>query len=198
MQYKSQVGQDEWIVKMTNGKRNGYFLDIGASDGITISNSYVLEKEYGWNGICVESDKDVFEKLILIRNCKCVNVAIYSENATVPFVREPYKGIKSCIQIPSGEIVRMVDTITMKRLMEENYVPEYIDYISIDIEGADYEALRGFPFDKYRVGFWTIEHNAYLDGGILRDKIRGIMTEHGYKIVWDKSDRIDLEDWFYE
>jgi len=199
MEYKSQVGQDEWIIKMTNGKRNGYFLDIGASDGVFLSNTYILEKDYGWNGICVESDDDVYEKLISTRNCKCIKTAIYSENTTVPFVQEPYKGIKSCIQIPSGEIVKMVDAITLDKLMADNNVPAYIDYISLDIEGADYEALRGFPFDKYRVGYWTIENNAYMDGGALKDKIRKIMAEHGYKVVLDTSDAVKFfEDWFYE
>jgi len=199
MQYKSQVGQDDWVIRMTNGKRNGYFLDIGASDGITINNSYVLENKYDWDGICVESDEDIFKELIANRNCKCVNTAIYSENTIVPFVQEPYKGIKSCIQIPSGEIVRMVNAITMGKFMTDNDVPKYIDYISLDIEGADYEALRGFPFDEYRVGFWTIEHNAYMDEGILRDKIRKIMTEHGYKVVADISSDVGFfEDWFYE
>ena len=199
MQYKSQVGQDEWVVKMTKGKRNGYFLDIGASDGITINNSYVLEKELGWDGICVESDRELFRTLTANRSCVCVNIAIYSENTTVQFVKEPYKGIKSCIQIDSGEVVAVKDAITMEKLMADNDVPKYIDYISMDIEGADYEALKGFPFDRYKVGLWTIEHNAYMDNGILRNKIRGIMTEHGYKLFLDMVGDIgSLEDWFYE
>jgi FkbM family methyltransferase len=197
MEYKSQVGQDRWVISKTNGKYNGYFLDIGASDGITINNSYVLEKEYDWQGICVESDKELFKTLTLNRSCVCVNVAIYSENTTVQFVSEPYKGIKSCIQIASGDVVDVKDAITMGKLLTDNNAPEYIDYISLDIEGADYDALLGFPFDKYKVGLWTIEHNAYMDNGILRDKIRGIMEEHGYKVVRGISTDVTFfEDWY--
>ena len=54
MEFKSQVGQDAWVCRMLGNKTNGYFIYIGAHDGITLSNTYTLEKEFEWTGICVE------------------------------------------------------------------------------------------------------------------------------------------------
>lgn len=63
MQYYSQNGQDAFIVKLFNGKRNGYFLDIGAYDGVYFSNSLTLEKSLGWEGICIEPNPLVYGQL---------------------------------------------------------------------------------------------------------------------------------------
>ena len=49
--------------KIFKNKRDGFFLDIGANDGITLSNSYFFEKELGWKGICFEPLKNAFQKL---------------------------------------------------------------------------------------------------------------------------------------
>ena len=69
----SQVGQDLWIIDTLDFKRNGYFLDIGALDGTTHSNSLMLERKYGWSGICVEANPYVFPMLSSNRHCMCVN-----------------------------------------------------------------------------------------------------------------------------
>ena len=53
-QFYSQVGQDKWVCEYFNYKKGGFFLDIGAADGITINNTYYLEKELEWKGICIE------------------------------------------------------------------------------------------------------------------------------------------------
>ena len=69
MEYKSQHKQDEFVVNYFKGKKNGVFVDIGAHDGITLSNTYVLEKELGWTGICVEPMDHEYKKLTECRNC---------------------------------------------------------------------------------------------------------------------------------
>jgi len=61
-----------------NEKRNGYFLDIGAHDGIHISNTYLLERRYGWSGICIEANRDTFLKLQKNRKATCVNACLDS------------------------------------------------------------------------------------------------------------------------
>ena len=55
--FNGQARQDEFVVNMTNHKKNGFFLEIGSMDPVKINNSYILEKEYGWTGIMVEYDK---------------------------------------------------------------------------------------------------------------------------------------------
>jgi len=201
VEFKSQVGQDEWVCGKLSYKKDGYFLDIGAHNGIWHSNTYYLEKELGWNGVCVEATTSTFESLITNRVCKCVNTAIYSVDGVVEFASTgDYTGIRKCLQKGvKNDTSTFVQATTMRRLIEENNVPDFIDYVSIDVEGADYDALLGFPFDTHKVGLWTIEDNAYLDGGILKSKIKEIMIKNGYMMVLEKEQKTHVnlfETWW--
>ena len=76
--------QDKWIVDLTNAKTNGYFVEAGSYDGIGGSNTYVLEKQLNWQGICVEPVKFYFKELIKNRKI-CENVCLYSEEKEIEF-----------------------------------------------------------------------------------------------------------------
>lgn len=92
MTYYSQAWQDEFIANFLNFKRNGYFLDIGSTDGKNQSNSYFLESELGWNGICVELGSGYTEHYASNRTCKFLN-----EDAT----KIDYKSVLTELSIPS-------------------------------------------------------------------------------------------------
>ena len=80
MQSFSQLGQDLAVLKYYNNKRNGYFVEAGASDGLDLSNTYLLEKEFGWSGICVEPIPEIFKRLVVNRpNSKCFQIPLFSE-----------------------------------------------------------------------------------------------------------------------
>jgi len=202
MTYTSQVGQDEWVCKQLKHKRNGFFLDIGAYDGATLSNTHHLEHDLGWAGICIEPGLEEFKMLIKTRNCICINKAIYNKNTSVVMASEGLlRGIKEHLQCEAiGTEQTVVEAITMKKLLKDYDVPKMIDYISLDTEGSEPEILAEFPFDKYEVSLWTIEHNAYLDGGKLKEKVRKIMTKNGYLMVPESEQTVDVrnfEDWFF-
>jgi len=61
--YYSQLGQDKWVLEKLDYKENGFFIEIGAYDGITLSNTYSLEKDFGWDGICVECNPEIIPLL---------------------------------------------------------------------------------------------------------------------------------------
>ena len=84
--FYSQAGQDKWVVEKTNSKNNGYFLDIGAYDGINYSNTLYFEKYLGWNGICIEPDLKTYGYLIKNRSCICENIAVNNFKGKVPFI----------------------------------------------------------------------------------------------------------------
>ena len=66
--YYSQFGQDKFIIEnIFKMKKNGFFIEAGAGDGINISNTYVLEKQYNWNGLCVEPNLELYGIPILTR-----------------------------------------------------------------------------------------------------------------------------------
>ena len=72
----SQLGQDILVDEYFGGKRGGVFVDIGAYDGVTFSNTLMLERERGWTGVCIEPLPDVFAELRQNRGCVCVQACI--------------------------------------------------------------------------------------------------------------------------
>jgi FkbM family methyltransferase len=148
-----------------------------------MSNSYRLEKDYGWQGVCIEPHPETFKKLKQVRSCHCLNRAIYTENdKTLQFLDS---GDNTLAKISSGGQYS-VQTVSFDELLKN--CPREIDYISLDIEGLEPEILKTFPFDKYKVKFWTIEHNLYSFGGKNFNEILSILLGHNYFVKthdWD-------------
>ena len=88
MEFKGQVGQDKWVCDRLGYKIGGYFMDIGAYDGVKLSNTYCLEKELGWDGVCIEPAKGAFMKLINNRSCLCIRNAISDSIGFAEFLEE--------------------------------------------------------------------------------------------------------------
>jgi FkbM family methyltransferase len=192
--YNSQVGQDKWVCTVLKNKVNGYFIDIGATDGVTLSNTYHLEKVLGWTGICIEPNMSQCEIMKKERECICLNVAISDKNSVVRF--KTYEGDRFAGHI-SNEGYE-IESLTLEKLLKDFDCPHVIDYISLDVEGIEFEILTKFPFDDYKVSLWTIEHASRWDNGAKQRKIRGLMLSKGYKFVKDKvKGSADFEDWFY-
>jgi hypothetical protein len=91
MKFYSQNNQDK-IINHLLKKKNGVFLDIGANDGITISNTYYFEKKLNWTGLCIEPIGEVFNILSTNRNCLCLNCGVLQQ----PLNFTELKGILRC------------------------------------------------------------------------------------------------------
>lgn len=182
----SQFGQDKWVCEYLNNKRNGYFLDIGAYDGVKLSNTYYMEKELGWNGILVEPQPDQFSKLTSVRKSHAEQACIVPKDGPVELILndmcsgvnaeytdDDTKGINS---------VCSVNGITFDTLFKRYNTPKIIDYMSLDIEGGEYEVLKTFPFENYSIRVITVEHNAHLGkkNQIKRENIYNLLTSKGY------------------
>ena len=86
--YFSQFKQDKFLNEVLfNHKRHGFFIDIGAHDGVTISNSLYFEKSKNWKGICIEPNPTVFSKLQSNRESMNLNVCVGNGNQTVKFTQ---------------------------------------------------------------------------------------------------------------
>ena len=192
MKSYSQFNQDLLVLKLCDFKKNGYFVDVGANDGISGNNSYLLEKEYDWKGICIEPLPEEFNKCKECRNCLCYKYAVYSESdLKLNFcVSDLLSGIEDTHLIknktqnfidPSffennykGDII--VETKTLTDILDESNAPPYIDYLSIDVEGAEIHVLNGIDFNKYTFGIIHIEHNWQK----YRSEIRQILENNKY------------------
>jgi FkbM family methyltransferase len=192
----SQLAQDLTVINFFK-KFNGYFIEIGAIDGIELSNTYLLEKKYNWKGICVEPIPRKFDMLCKNRpNSLCSNKAVFSEsNRTVIFDiannAEFLSGISDCIDCHSAAVNAnktqiVVQTITLNDLLEQFNAPPFIEYLSLDTEGSELEILKAVDFQKYTFGIIDVEHN-FVEP--RRTQIRELLTSNGYVFVkenqWD-------------
>jgi FkbM family methyltransferase len=193
IKFKSQAGQDQFVAEFFNYKQNGYFIEIGAYEPIYLSNSFYLENDLKWKGLLVEASKSNCEKF-KTRTNPIINKAVYKENGFVNFTTNNWAGF---IREDGFE---KVEAITIEKLLKDNNSPKIIDYISLDIEGGEYNALLGFPFDEYEVILWTIEHNICNKDPFIKDAVYKIMTEKGYtRVVEDAcAGHADcpFEDWY--
>jgi FkbM family methyltransferase len=192
----SQLGQDLDILKFYNNKRDGYFVEIGAYNGIELSNTYLLETQYNWKGICSEPIPKQNELLTQNRkNSHCDNNALYSESGltlTFDVANDNFlSGISNHIDkhteaVNNNKTQINVTTITLTDLLDKYNAPSFIEYLSIDTEGTELEILKGCDFNKYKFGFITIEHN-YVEP--RRTEIRNFLISKGYSYFkenqWD-------------
>ena len=191
MEFTSQIGQDKWVCEALSYKRDGFFLDIGANNGVFFSNTLYLEKELGWSGVCIEPGLFPYRKLIKNRKCVCVRYFITDKNEIINF-KEFHYGHGSI------QGIQKVEGIRLDKLLPMLNCPEKIDYVSLDVEGVEDKVLSGFPFDKYQVSLWTIEHNLTQTGPELKNKIKEIMEKNDYRIVVEdlQHNNISFEDWY--
>lgn len=174
LKFFSQNGQDYFLENNIFRKiKNGVFVDIGANDGKTFSNTYFFEKK-GWTGICVEPIKDVFEKLEKNRVCKCIHGVISGNDEEfanffhIPGDLEMLSGIlekydEKHLERLKREGVEGGEIISIKNYNFNNIITTNdIDYLSIDTEGSEFDILESIDFSKYTIKVISIE-NDYND-----------------------------------
>lgn len=168
----AQYGQDLFLTEVLfPGVRGGYFVDIGANDGVTLSNTWLLEKRRGWTGVCVEPQPDIYALLRANRGCECLNCCIASENGEVEFLQvvgaNMLSGMVEAIDARHRERIRSEVGQENERLIRiqarrfDAIVPPgaAIDYLSIDTEGAEKTILQAIPFENYRIRVLSVENN---------------------------------------
>lgn len=194
MKYYGQSLQDKWVCEMLRFKRGGYFVDVGAYDGVQTSNTYALEKELGWRGICVEANRSAFNALVNNRSSINVHAAVSTYNGECHFTNDRICG--------SGE---PVECFTLQQLITNcHHWPLPIDYLSLDVEGHELRILQAFDF-SYDIKLITVEHNLYSDGPDRKEAIYNLLTEKGFRRVQEDVRCLDpnpewhlkpYEDWY--
>jgi FkbM family methyltransferase len=186
---KAQVRQDLFVLQELNFKSNGFFVEIGAANGVAMSNTWLLEKKFEWKGILSEPSSRYYESLPKNRSAFIDNHFCWSETGIQKEFLELGDSGLSTLSDFAGEGIHgstrmsvegkryVVESISLGDLLEKYSAPKSIDYISIDVEGAEMEILKNFQFDKYAVKIWTIEHNFEEK---MRLEIFELMSRHGY------------------
>lgn len=184
---KSQIKQDLFVLAELDFKKGGFFVEFGATNGIDFSNSYLLENEFGWNGILAEPAKCWHEELKSNRNCSIETNCVWSDSKSVLNFNQvdtaaelstlsAYNGKDGHSKMREAGQNYSVNTISLNDLLEKYNAPKKIDYLSIDTEGSEFQILSNFDFSKYEINIITCEHN-YTP---IREKIFNLLTEQGY------------------
>lgn len=196
----SQLGQDLFVLETLNFKRHGFFVEFGATNGKSLSNTYTLEKNYAWTGILVEPGRYWRSALRKNRDCILDYRCVFGVTGKkVDFLEtETYElsTIKDFADLDlhrssrESSISYSVDTVSLLDLLEFHNAPRYIDYISVDTEGSELEILQNFDFESYNVKIWTIEHNFTKN----REEIHKLMLSKGYIRTFETYSQFD--DWY--
>lgn len=197
---KAQLRQDLFVLSELNFKRGGYFVEFGAADGLYLSNTYLLEKEFGWAGVLAEPAGKWHTALKKNRSGIIDTRCVWSTSGVTLNFKEvddaEYSTIDSFAESDShlrkrrrGESYQ-VQTVSLNELLGDAGAPCDIDYLSIDTEGSEFEILSNFDFERYNVKVITCEHNFTP----MREKINALLTRHGYTRVYESLSRFD--DWY--
>lgn len=195
MNFYSQDEQDLIIDTLSKKKENGIFVDIGAHNGIKFSNSYFFENQRNWTGVCVEPMPEVFAELEKNRKCHLVNGVISDTDDTLEFRRiigrgDMLSGIakyqseehKTRMEQKIVEVGSKMEVIEVKSYqlagVLNNLGIKNIDYLSLDVEGAEFEILSSIDFKSFDIKFMTIENN-YNDSNI-----RDILKSNNFKFLF--------------
>lgn len=176
------------VLKFYNNKEGGFFVDIGANDGIEFSNTFLLERNYEWKGICAEPNPEVFKLLVKNRpNSLCCDAAIYSlsyKNLLFDVANnyDLMSGLSDHLDVHKEYVNRdkkqiVVKTLTLTDLLDKAKAPSFIDYLSLDTEGSEFEILRATDFSRYTFGLIDVEHN-FVEP--RRTEIRNLLLSLGY------------------
>jgi FkbM family methyltransferase len=192
----SQLGQDLWVLERTGYKPGGFFVEFGATDGVLLSNTWLLEQHFGWRGLCAEPNRGFYQQLQVNRTCTVSDACIGGHSGEqVAFVlsdayggrladaHADQHGAKRDAYRDTGQVVTL-ETVSLDDFLKRHQAPREIDTISIDTEGSEYAILSTFPFEQWNVRLWTIEHN-FTE---RRQDIRRLMEHNGYvctEAQWD-------------
>jgi FkbM family methyltransferase len=202
--YKSQAGQDRFVnEQLFHNRKGGFFLDIGAHDGQSFSNTWFFEKDLGWKGICFEPIPHLFEQLNACRDCICINACVSGINGDLPFLH-----VDGCDEMLSGlcgtfnqnkltavlndiaafggdlEVIQ-VPSVRLDDILAE-YGITHVDFLSLDVEGHELEVLKTIDFSQVTIDVITVE-NDYND-----EAIRDILISNGFILFG----RVHVDDIF--
>lgn len=167
-------------------KTNGFFIELGANDGLTFSNSAFFEFHRGWKGILIEPSLNAYNKCVKNRpNSKCFNLVCVSDDYKDKTIKGDFNGGMMCsvdgkrnnttvlVECKVSTLEKILDSVT-----SSTEGATTIDFLSLDTEGYEYNILCGLNLNKYRPKYMLIE--IYVVDYV---KITAFLEDNNYKLV---------------
>jgi FkbM family methyltransferase len=202
MRYYSEHGQDQYLDEVIfKGKRGGTFIEVGAGDGVFLSNTYFLETQRSWGGVCIEPRRSQFARLKANRSCVCLSLCVSSSPGM-----EMFTEFKGKFLPPLSGLARNFHPEHRAKVAEGlgyagmHYVERYriatetlsniiasqglgaVEYCSIDVEGSEMDVLTGIDFGAARISVLSIENN------YSNPAIDAFMKSAGYTLVHEMGE----------
>lgn len=194
--YFSQKGQDKFLHEhVFKGKAEGFFVEVGAHDGVSFSNTNFFEKNLGWTGICIEPNPELFKKLSQNRSCRCEQCCITNYSGQKSFLKcsgyilEMYSGLLDSLdprhveridaeiaKYGGGREVILVNCMSFKELFQKHRI-SHVDFLSLDIEGGEEVALKTIDFSQVTIDVIVVENN------FNENNIKNYLELHGYERI---------------
>lgn len=201
---KAQLGQDLFALNETGFKKNGFFVEFGATNGIDFSNTYLMEKKFQWKGILAEPAK-IWQSALKLNRTSLIELdcvwkttgdtllfnevnddSHHSELSTIDSFSD--SDIHSKVRKAGNKYE--VKTISLLDMLRKHNAPKTIDYLSIDTEGSEFMILNNFDFNEYDIKIITCEHN----NTPMRKKIFDLLSANGYVRKYTEFSLFD--DWY--
>ena len=202
----SQFAQDLFVISETSCRYiPKYFVEFGAASGYELSNTYLLEKYFSWNGILSEPAKIWHQNLKENRTCIIDTRCVYTKtgekimfcetnNANDEFkksgpelsrLKKYNDSVDWATEIRKQNSTEyLVESISLNDLLLQQNAPSKIGYLSIDTEGGEFEILESFDFSNYRIEIISVEHNYDLK---KRGMIDSLLTDKGYVLKYENT-----------
>tara|TARA_X000001036_G_C20474538_1_gene723022 strand:- start:79 stop:777 length:699 start_codon:yes stop_codon:yes gene_type:complete len=206
--FKKSYGRDNLDLKLEKylNYSNGFFIELGAHDGITQSNTYYYEKKKNWKGILIEPVPKLYKYCKKYRSKKnlffcnaCVSFDFKNENVKLIYSNLMTTAIDlTTVQFREKHLANpelnffekkkyfTAKARTLNSIMIEAKAPNVIDFFSLDVEGAEFEVLNGINFAKFNFRYILIETNNF-------EKLNNFMLQKNYKFI----DKYNANDYLY-
>lgn len=194
---RAQILQDLWVCYELSEKRDGFFVEFGSTNGLKNSNTWLLEKKFGWSGILAEPNPIWHPELAANRNVSIDHRCVSSQSHnTVTFIAtdDVDPELSSIADFSQGDHfseVRskgrqiQVETISLDDLLETHHAPPVVDYLSIDTEGSELDILSAFSFDR-KFDLISVENNPKTEAAIQK-----LLESKGYRRVFEQFSQWD-------
>eukprot|EP00929_Paragymnodinium_shiwhaense_P050934 TRINITY_DN25640_c0_g1_i3.p1 TRINITY_DN25640_c0_g1~~TRINITY_DN25640_c0_g1_i3.p1 ORF type:complete len:693 (-),score=145.52 TRINITY_DN25640_c0_g1_i3:59-2137(-) len=188
----------------------GVFVELGAADGMSHSNTLAFERKFGWSGVLIEPSNEMFAQLKQNRpGCKCVHACVSRIAGDYEFMddglnsgflgprgveglmrsKQAFEGIDPAVVKGFAE-VRQGDDTNWRRcqplgdiLKEQLGSVRHIDYMSLDVEGGELDILRSLDFSYWYIDVFSIEMSTIESRVKKADAISALLADRGYVYV---------------
>lgn len=201
MNSHAQLFQDLLVIFLTKGKRNGFFVEFGATNGRDLSNTFTLEQHFGWKGLLAEPAKCWQAALKANRKAAIDTRCVWRQTGAKLEFKETENAELSTLSNLVDEDFQgsarvkgttySVETVSLNDLLKTHNVPQEIDYLSIDTEGSELEILQTFDFADYDIKIMTVEHN-FVEPN--RQEVFKLLTSKGFIRLFEGLSKFD--DWY--